>query len=400
VIGVEAGSVRRGAGQGADQRLAVLERAVPLLNDLVGSASGLDAVQCALDFVWEVTGGPAAAWYSGDDPDRLWFGASRGLHYSRVASLRCALPTLVRWTASSEAEHVRVLSSFRVEAGIEAAVPIDAGDAVLLAQDGPASHALSPLGGLLRSALGLLQERDAARLRSERLDAGIAVAAHEFRRPLVGAKAAIECLLQDDLDRARSLTLLRRSHGELAELMRTLDSLARWSVTGTTPLDRRPSDLPALVREAVAACEPEPEAVPLVASDPESISVSADPGFLVPALANVIRRAIHHSPSDEKVLIRITESGGHATITVRDHGPAVPAAEQISLFDPFAGAEAGPRRASGLELFVAKRVVDAHDGRIWAAGDELGTFFHIVLPVDRPSESAGFPGRPGLPVAG
>lgn len=393
--------MRERPGLGAERRLSLLERAIPLMSDLVGSASGLDAVRSALDFVFEANGGPTAAWFSGGDPDRLWFGASRGLHYARVASLRCALPTLVRWTASSEAEHVRVLSAFRVEAGIEAALAIDAGDAVLLLEDAPGSESLLPLGGLLRSALRLLQERDLARLRNERLDAGVAVAAHELRRPLLGAKAAIECLLQEDLDRNRSLGLLRRSHGELTELSRTLDALARWGIEGRTALDRRLVDLPSLVREAVAACEPEPDSVPMIASDPESIPVSADPAHLVPAVANVIRRAMHHSPPNEEVLVRITESAGHATITVRDRGPAIPAAEQMSLFDPFAGAEAGPRRASALELFVAKRVVDAHDGRIWAAGDELGTFFHIVLPVARPEPNpAGSTGRPDLTVVG
>ncbi|HEV8682575.1 MAG TPA: ATP-binding protein, partial [Actinomycetota bacterium] len=66
-------------------------------------------------------------------------------------------------------------------------------------------------------------------------------------------------------------------------------------------------------------------------------------------------------------------------------------AERESIFDPFArgSGTAGDAPGSGLGLFMARRVVEAHGGRIWADSDEGGTTFHLQVPTARVAGRSG-----------
>ena len=60
-------------------------------------------------------------------------------------------------------------------------------------------------------------------------------------------------------------------------------------------------------------------------------------------------------------------------------------AEREIIFDPFVRGGAGSRAGagSGLGLFITRRVVEAHGGRVWVDSEEVGATFHMLLPVDR-----------------
>jgi signal transduction histidine kinase len=79
-------------------------------------------------------------------------------------------------------------------------------------------------------------------------------------------------------------------------------------------------------------------------------------------------------------------------VSVGDQGPGVPLAERGAIFDPFVrgGAASRAGNGSGLGLFITRRVVEAHGGRIWVDSDEEGATFHMLLPVDgrEPQRSA------------
>ena len=62
--------------------------------------------------------------------------------------------------------------------------------------------------------------------------------------------------------------------------------------------------------------------------------------------------------------------------------PLLPAAERDALFDPFVRGQAGRhnRMGAGLGLFITRRVVEAHGGRVWVESNGRGATFHIELP--------------------
>jgi len=66
---------------------------------------------------------------------------------------------------------------------------------------------------------------------------------------------------------------------------------------------------------------------------------------------------------------------------VRDEGDGIKAAALPHVFERFWQADSGVRSGIGLGLFIAKGIVEAHGGRIWAESQEgKGTTFYVALP--------------------
>jgi len=70
-------------------------------------------------------------------------------------------------------------------------------------------------------------------------------------------------------------------------------------------------------------------------------------------------------------------------VSVKDYGPEIPDIERELIFSPFVrGTVPGrPRNGSGLGLFIARRVVEAHGGRIWVESDRESVTFRVLLPM-------------------
>jgi len=176
--------------------------------------------------------------------------------------------------------------------------------------------------------------------------------------------------------------LLHRSREQLEQLSRLVDALLRWAVAGQ-PLELRPSELSAQVREAVESCAQETGSDRVVVVADPAIEVLADPDHLRGAIANVVRNALIYSPPDSEVTVTVHVEEGAARVTVRDHGPGVPAAERDAIFDPFMRGAAAHlvRSGNGLGLFISRRVLEAHGGAIWLSSNATGATFTLELPL-------------------
>lgn len=271
-------------------------------------------------------------------------------------------------------------------AGRDRVEAIPAGDAVLIAAD------LHPdLRAFVRTAAALLDETlahlgavDWARMRNDNLDLALAWTAHELRGPLVDARTALGHVQVDEHE-PRSRELLQRSRDELDQLAELVDPLLEWS-TGSGPLRKRPVDLFGVVDEALTSCRREDPRGDVVLLGEAGVSVSADPQQLRVALSNVIRNAIAYSPAGSVVTVAVRSGDGYGRVVVRDRGPGVPAAERHLLFDPFARGTIGKqtRSGTGLGLFIARRIVEAHGGSIGARVVRPGMEFRIDLPIPAP----------------
>jgi signal transduction histidine kinase len=143
------------------------------------------------------------------------------------------------------------------------------------------------------------------------------------------------------------------------------------------------------VTAAMHACSHERNFHAIVFEPPaERISVPGSPKHLRVAITNLIRNALYYSPPGESVEVAIQQLTRSIRITVTDKGPGVPQGQHRSIFDPFVRGLGGtsPRSGRGLGLFIAKRVVEGHRGRIWTDTRERGAKFVIELP--RAKESA------------
>jgi signal transduction histidine kinase len=80
----------------------------------------------------------------------------------------------------------------------------------------------------------------------------------------------------------------------------------------------------------------------------------------------------------------ITLGQGHGLVEVRDEGPGIPHEHLARVFDKFFSLPggAGQKKGSGLELYIVRRVVEAHGGQVWAESDlERGCMIGFRIPL-------------------
>jgi signal transduction histidine kinase len=106
-------------------------------------------------------------------------------------------------------------------------------------------------------------------------------------------------------------------------------------------------------------------------------------------LDNLISNAIKFTPEGGRVDVRLAANDGLVRVEVADTGIGISPAEQARLFERFFRASSATERhipGTGLGLYIANAIVDAHGGRIdvrSAPGE--GTTFVVELPVATPA---------------
>jgi signal transduction histidine kinase len=223
------------------------------------------------------------------------------------------------------------------------------------------------------------------------LELGIAWAAHEVRGPLLTAKAGVDRALATVNAPARRDLLSRSSH-ELADLAAFIDPLLSWGA-GIGVLHLGLTDLTGEVRAAVDS---------LVVEDPTVLRINAgadvkirvDGEEIRRAIANVVENATKYAEPGTPIDISIDQDDDVATIRIVNRGPAVDFARRQSIFEPFVRDPSTGRPGSGLGLFIAHRIVEAHGGVIRVGCSAGRTTFAIELPTDA-SGAGGVPANSG-----
>jgi two-component system sensor histidine kinase MprB len=214
----------------------------------------------------------------------------------------------------------------------------------------------------------------------------VADASHELRTPVTALRTNAELLLErDDLPEAQRRVLLADVAGqaeELSALVGDVIELARGERPDEEPQDVR---LDALVAEAVERARRHAPHVTF-APELEPVSVDGVPDRLGRAVNNLLDNAGAFSSPGDTVEVKLR--GG--ALTVRDHGPGVPAAELPHIFDRFFRASNGrDRGGSGLGLAIVKQVAERHGGSVAAApAPGGGLAVTLTLPGARPIQAA------------
>lgn len=113
----------------------------------------------------------------------------------------------------------------------------------------------------------------------------------------------------------------------------------------------------------------------------DGIAVHADSLRVAQIVGNIVGNAIKFTPADGTVTLKAAPENERVVIQVIDTGPGIAPPDIEHLFDNFWQAKNGDRRGVGLGLAIAKRVVEAHGGRIWVESKlGAGTTFSFALP--------------------
>jgi len=387
IIGAQLAIVLANLTQRAQLRREVmmLERARRLGQDLVQARSDVAAVGIAVRFVSERYHIPVAGWCAGDD-GRLTLVSVRGLGTRKRRRLRQAMSGLTRWDALGPGERDAATRRFEEIVDSPHVGVVDVGDALLLAADSTkrSKASLTEVGSLLGDALGILAATERSELLNEQLDMGIALTAHELRGPILGVRAALELLLERADADPRDRAMIRRSLGELDQMVETAEALLG-STVGTRSLECRWTDIVGIVEEAVESCRLETGDDSVVVSFDRRAVAWIDPMHIRAAIVNLLRNALAFAEPGTKVEIEVDGSGDTVMLSVKNLGPEIPPDERELIFAPFARGSGRGRsgNGSGLGLFIVRRAVEAHGGQI-SVESELGSVtFRLLLPGGR-----------------
>jgi two-component system sensor histidine kinase MprB len=232
-------------------------------------------------------------------------------------------------------------------------------------------------GRLAGAFNGMLAALEASRDQQRQL---VADASHELRTPLTAIRANIELLDRapslPPADRAAMLASARTQLEDLTVLVGDLVDLAR-------PGGERPAEPPEDVRLdqlVEAAVQRARHHAPGTAFtvDAEPSVVRARRPAMARAIGNLLDNAVKWSPPDATVEIGVRDG----EVTVRDHGPGIPAVDLPHVFDRFYRApSARGLPGSGLGLAIVKQVADDHGGTVVAeAAPGGGTLVRLTLP--------------------
>jgi signal transduction histidine kinase len=218
----------------------------------------------------------------------------------------------------------------------------------------------------------------------------VADAAHELRTPLSNIRGYLEAI-RDGIKKPDSETI-RSLDEEASSLSRLVDDLQELSLAdaGELKLSCRKGNISKLIDEAVAALQPQAAAkgLMLTVSLPKKLPlVNIDSHRIKQVLRNLLENAVAHTNRGGSVTVEAWQQGSQIKVSVVDTGEGIPAKDLPNIFERFYRVDKSRTRAtggSGLGLTIAKRLVEAHGGRIEVQSKlRKGSRFTFTLPVSK-----------------
>jgi signal transduction histidine kinase len=200
----------------------------------------------------------------------------------------------------------------------------------------------------------------------------VAWASHDLRTPLASMQAMLEALEDGLAEPERYLPAMREQVRILGRLIDDLFELARIDA-GALTLDIRVAPLDGLVESCLRGVEAEAEARRVTVQaliDERLPPVRCAPDKVGRVLLNLLTNALRHTPSDGSVVVLVEPlDGTQVRVTVEDTGEGIPEGAERRMFDRFWRSDRArtPGRAgAGLGLAIARGLVEAQGGKIWA----------------------------------
>ncbi|HJX28573.1 MAG TPA: ATP-binding protein, partial [Thermoanaerobaculia bacterium] len=234
---------------------------------------------------------------------------------------------------------------------------------------------------------------EALREADRRKDEFLAILAHELRNPLAPLRNGLQVmrLAPDDLQvisKARDMMDRQLSH-----MVRLIDDLLDVSRISRNKMELRRSRVPLadVISNAVETVRPALDAAGhelTVSLPPEQILLDADLTRLAQVFSNLLNNSAKYTERGGRIWLTAAREGGQVSVSVRDTGIGIPAADLPNIFGMFSQVDRSIERSTGglgIGLALVKGLVEMHSGTVEAAspGQGQGSTFTVRLPVLR-----------------
>jgi K+-sensing histidine kinase KdpD len=253
------------------------------------------------------------------------------------------------------------------------------------------------LAEFIAQQIALLVERQNLQLAYESLETQnqearlqedfISTITHELRTPLGFIKGYTTTLLRPDTNWTQEtqhefLRIVDQEADRLQDLIENLLDSARLQ-SGVMKMDFQAVRIDTLIKSvADRVTQHHHDLKVTIESERQGMLIRGDPKRLGQVFENLLNNAVKYAPGSE-VKIRINKEEETILTQVEDNGPGIPQRYLSHIFDRFfRNPELEPYvHGSGLGLFICKKIVQAHQGQIFATSSVgEGTIFHIRLP--------------------
>jgi signal transduction histidine kinase len=218
----------------------------------------------------------------------------------------------------------------------------------------------------------------------------LAIVSHDLKNPLGAILMTVERLTEesptdDPAARKRGIHLIQRSAERMNRLIADLLDVASIEA-GHLAVEMKPHPVGPLIREAVelhrARAAQKQLQLEGVLPDTE-LEVDCDRGRVLQVFGNLIGNAIKFTPNGGSIKVCAEPCGEETLFFVADSGAGIKPDELSHVFDRFWQARSVARVGTGLGLTIAKGLVEAQGGRIWAESTvgQGATFFFTIPKV-------------------
>jgi two-component system CheB/CheR fusion protein len=210
-----------------------------------------------------------------------------------------------------------------------------------------------------------------------RLGQMAAVVAHEVKNPIAGIRGALQVISSRMPGDSRDKPII----GDIIARLDSLNGIVHDLLVFARPRQLRsePVELSRLIRNTLDLLHRDPAFAQLDVTHPTAEAVAqGDAEQLQLVFTNVLMNAAQAMGGAGRIAIAITRLEGQWTVSIADEGPGMPPEVREKIFEPFFTTK---HRGTGLGLPIARRIVEAHGGRIEIDTPGTGgTVVEIVLP--------------------
>ncbi len=210
--------------------------------------------------------------------------------------------------------------------------------------------------------------------------------AHELRTPLSLILGHAEALSDGVLPPSpETFEIIYDEARRLTGLVEDLRTLSLFDA-GEIRLERQPLSPQGLLESVALAHRPRALAQRIelaVQAQPDLPPIEVDPDRMAQVFGNLLSNALRHTPQGGHIVLAACVEGGRVVLSVADSGQGIAPEELPHIFERFYRGDRSRQRqedSSGLGLTIARSIVEAHGGRIWAESTPgEGTTCYIAL---------------------